>query len=90
MNRRQKIGIWVGVIIIVLLLLFPPRFASDKVIGLYPFWRTGSVYYMNGSSFGKISLDQIEWGKQLTIICVVLLIDIAWVLTNGSKKDKPG
>ena len=88
MNRRQKISLWVGITVFVLMGLFPPWYRTTRVrAGV----RTTTTYYDNYSLLwhpprgGKLDTHRlyVQW-------IIVAVVTGGLMLTfHGSKATKP-
>lgn len=89
MNRRQKIGVWVAVMVIAVMCIYPPLrgtsigSSSPFFVGYHPIWME---FYTFTNQYG-VNLDFIDLTRLTVQIFVVLLIGCAWIITNGSSKQ---
>jgi hypothetical protein len=85
MNKKQLIAMWVGIIIIVIMVLFPPWHLPLRELGTQK--RSGCAFILNPPHFGDGVYPMINV-SQLCIQCFIVgLITTGYIITL--KDDKP-
>lgn len=86
MNERQLTAMWIGIIIIVVMCIFPPWYQPNMVKGTHSKWGYSFVFTppeVNKSIYVMINMPQ------LFIQCVIVgLITTGYIITLNYKKPK--